>query len=410
MFETFEPRRLMAAAPAAARAAAEAAATATAVPLAAGKPLASSGVKDISGDVYAAIRDNDVPAGAAGTIEDGALTSLGASGRRMAGKKFRVTTDDRWHLGSSGKAMTSTMVARLIERGVVDWDTTVLDLYPKLDGKITGDFGDVTIWQLMTHRSGISDVNVVGSLAKLGTLDGDRMEQRQDMVPILLKTDSSGVGDYSYSNWAYALLGAMAERATGESFENLMRKYVFGPLKMDSAGFGAQGRDGGKVLYQPRGHTSSGKPRTAAHDDLLPYLAPAGLMSMSVVDWGKFLKAHMGLKVGKVQLLKASTLDRLHTPYDGSGTKYAAGWYVTDVGGNRVLSHDGTNGTWYSTVQLIPERKFAAFSVVNQGGSNGFAAAYAIKNKLLDEALPDLGDDVDFGDIDIGDIIDDIFG
>ena len=383
MFETFEPRRLMAATPAAVRVVSDATAAATIL------PLASTGLTDISGDVYGSIRSAGVPAGAAGTIVDGALESLGASGKRSAKRKEHVTTDDRWHLGSAGKAMTPTMVARLIENGVVDWDTTVLDLYPKLKGKITSTFGNVTIWQLMTNRSGISDANVTGStLAKLGTLSGDTMAQRQAMVPILLTTKSVGVGTFEYSNFGYALLGAMAERATGESFENLMRKYVFNPLKMDTAGFGPQGSDRGKVLYQPRGHNANGSVKTATNDDVLPYLAPAGTMSMSVVDWAKFLKVHLGLKVGKVTLLKSATLDRLHTPYDGDGTSYAAGWVVTDIAGIRVLSHDGTNGNWYSTVQLIPSLKYANFAVVNEGGSSGQTAAYDIKDKEFNRTLP----------------------
>lgn len=349
----------------------------------------SGGVRDVSGEIYDVWRADKVPAGAGGTIEGGSLTSLGASGRRSLARKDRVSTDDRWHLGSAGKAMTSTMVGRLIELGKLDWNSTVLDVFPELAGKITSAFNGVTVWQLMTNRSGISDANVAGSsLIKLGTLKGNTMQQRAAMVPILLKTKSNGAGDFEYSNWAYALLGAMAERASGIGFENLMRKYVFDPLKMDTAGFGAQGTDKGRKLYQPRGHTSSGSARTASNDDTLPYLAPAGTMSMSVVDWAKFLKSQMGLKVGKVQLLQATTLDRLHTPYDGPGVSYAAGWVVTDIAGTRVLSHDGTNGNWYSTVQLIPSLKYAAFAVVNQGGSAGETAAYDIKKKLLDETLP----------------------
>lgn len=387
LFESFEPRKLLAAAP-------SLTAQAVSAPLAATyAPLATSSVGDVSGDIYSAIRANDVPAGAGGTIEDGALSNLGASGKRSDQRKERVKTDDRWHLGSAGKAMTATMVGKLIEQGRLDWDTTVVDVFPELDGEITSAFEGVTVWQLMTNRSGLSDANVGGStLVKLGTLSGDRMAQRQKMVPILLDVRSNGVGAFAYSNWAYGLLGAMAERATGESFENLMRKYVFNPLKLETAGFGAQGRDGGSILYQPRGHNSNGSVKTAATDDVLPYLAPAGTMSMSVVDWAKFLKAHLGLKVGKVQLLQSSTLERLHTPYDAGGIKYAAGWVVTDVLGFRVLSHDGTNGNWYSTAQIIPQLKYAAFAVVNQGGADGLAAAYEIKDKLFDRTLPLLGD------------------
>lgn len=351
-------------------------------------------IRDVSGDVYSAIRENDVPAGSAGAIKNGELAALGASGKRRVNRKERVNTDDRFHLGSAGKAMTSTMVARLIEENRIDWDSTIVDVFPELAGEITSSFEDVTVWQLMANRSGISDARVqtTSNLIKLGTLSGDRQEQREKMLPIVLNTaalDDPGER-FEYSNFGYAVLGAMAERVANDSFESLMNTYIFKPLGMDSAGFGPQGTDNGKKLYQPRGHNLNGSPKNSNNDDLLPYLAPAGTMSMSVIDWGKFLKAHTGLKVNKRLLLQPATLDRLHTPYDASGTQYGGGWVVTTIAGYRVLSHDGTNGNWYSTVQVIPRLKYAVYAVVNQGGSNGFNAAYDIKNKLLSD-VPFLG-------------------
>lgn len=345
-------------------------------------------IRDVSGDIYSAIRDNGVPAGAGGVIDDGALAAIGASGKRRKDRKERVDTDDRFHLGSSGKAMTSTMVARLIEENKLGWETRIVDVYPALANSITSSFRNVTVWQLMTNRSGISDAKVqtASNLVKLGTLSGTRMQQRDKMVPIVLKTVANGApgATFEYSNFAYAVLGAMAEKVTGQSFESLMNAYIFKPLGMDTAGFGPQGTDNGKKLYQPRGHNANGSPKSNGNDDLLPYLAPAGTMSMSVIDWGKFLKAHMGLKVNKKLLVQPTTLERLHTPYDAGGTQYAAGWVVTNVFGVNVLSHDGTNSNWYSTVQLIPALKYAVYSVVNQGGAKGFSAAYDIKSKLIE--------------------------
>ncbi len=384
MFDALEPRRLLSGGNETLLRVMEQAGTRITVPFARAQTI-----RDVSGEIYSIVRDDNVPAGAAGVIQNGSLAALGASGKRRRDRKERVNTDDRFHLGSSGKAMTSTMVARLIEVGKLDWETTIVDVYPSLASSINSSFRNVTVWQLMTNRSGISDVKVetASNLIKLGTLSGSRMQQRAKMVPIVLKSSANGSPgeNFEYSNFGYAVLGAMAEQVTGQSFESLMATYVFKPLGMDSAGFGPQGSDTGRKLWQPRGHNANGSPRTNSNDDLLPYLAPAGTMSMSVIDWGKFLKAHMGLKVNGRLLVQPATLGRLHTPYDAGGTQYAAGWVVTNVFGFKVLSHDGTNGNWYSTVQLIPQIKYAAYDVVNQGGSNGLSAAYDIKSKLLDD-------------------------
>ena len=68
---------------------------------------------------------------------------------------------------------------------------------------------------------------------------------------------SARPGTSIYSNVGYALAGLMAEQVTGHSWEDLMRKRVFEPLGMLSAGFGPPGHAG--RVDQPWGHQPIGK-------------------------------------------------------------------------------------------------------------------------------------------------------
>ena len=52
-------------------------------------------------------------------------------------------------------------------------------------------------------------------------------------------------GEYLYSNLAFVIAGAMAEKVTGKTWEALMQERLFEPLGMSSAGFGPPGAPGG---------------------------------------------------------------------------------------------------------------------------------------------------------------------
>ena len=58
---------------------------------------------------------------------------------------------------------------------------------------------------------------------------------------------------YAYSNVGYTIAGAMAEKATGATWEDLVKREVFEPLELTGAGFGPP-KSPDETLEQPRGH------------------------------------------------------------------------------------------------------------------------------------------------------------
>src|SRR6185369_13581125 len=57
------------------------------------------------------------------------IIAQGVAGVRKRGAAERITLDDRFHLGSCGKAMTATLVAMLVEEGKLNWTTTLGELF-----------------------------------------------------------------------------------------------------------------------------------------------------------------------------------------------------------------------------------------------------------------------------------------
>ena len=157
-----------------------------------------------------------------------------------------------------------------------------------------------------------------------------------------------------------------AEQATGKSWEELINRELFGPLKIRTAGFGAPN---GK---HPWGHldpaNGGGPVPPGPMSDNPPALAPAGTVHMSLADWGRFASLHLTGTISKKKYLSPETLETLHTPIGDS--KYSLGWIVTkhEWGGDHVLAHDGTNTMWYARVVLSRQRNAAILVTVNQGG------------------------------------------
>ena len=66
----------------------------------------------------------ELPALAAAVVRNGKIVASGAVGTRRAGITVPVTIDDRFHIGSDTKAMTSLLAAMLVESGKIRWDST----------------------------------------------------------------------------------------------------------------------------------------------------------------------------------------------------------------------------------------------------------------------------------------------
>ena len=321
-----------------------------------------------------------LPALAAAVILDGKTAATGAVGVRKIGDPTPVTVDDQFHLGSDTKAMTATLIGKLVERGKLSWDTPLEKALPDLAGEMEPEWRSVTLLQVLQARGGFpEEMTPPGkSMLDLHQLPGTRREQRTAYLRMILKQKPAAPAGkkFIYSNAGYVAAGAIAERVMDTPWEELMQREIFQPLGMASAGFGPPGTPG--KVDQPWQHyvqngTSHPLPPGPLSDNP-PMIGPAGTVHCSVGDWAKFAAAHLQGEQGKDGLLKAATLRKLHTP--AAGGDYACGWVTAerDWGGGRGLNHAGSNTLSYCTAWLAPKRNFAVLVCTNQGND---AAAQA---------------------------------
>ncbi len=354
--------------------------------------------KDVSALLTPIREAHDLPGMVCAVVQGETLVATGAVGVRKRGSPDAITIDDKMHLGSCTKSMTATLCARLVTEGKLAWDTRITDEFPELASKMDPAWLDVRLDQLLTHHSGApANLDAGGLWGKLWTNKGTPREQRMALVVgVTSRPPEAPPGTkYIYSNAGFSIAGAMAERAMDKPYEELMRKYVFVPLGMTSAGFGAPGTIG--KIDQPRGHREDGTPvEVGTNADNPIAIAPAGRVHCSIVDWAKYVSAHLvGEKKrddGKQNLLSAAIFKKLHTPSGKDEPHYAMGWIVTErPWGGRVLFHNGSNTSWFAVTWISPEKDFAVLVATNQGGENADKACDEAASALIRDhlGLPD---------------------
>jgi len=189
--------------------------------------------------------------------------------------------------------MTATLIGMLVDRGLLRWETTLADIFPDVAQGFRAEYRMVTVDQLLHHRSGLPDDREDSVIyRRLLNLRGPLAGQRMDLVAIGMQLEPSAAPgtQTNYSNMGYSILGAIVERVTGVSWEENMRRSLFEPLGMDSAGFGSP--SSGQSLKQPWGHriTSFPFPRLVSDSETSqpPAASPSGNVSLTLEDWAKY--------------------------------------------------------------------------------------------------------------------------
>jgi CubicO group peptidase (beta-lactamase class C family) len=335
---------------------------------------ASAELQDFLNKALPWIRQRDHEPAVAALIQiDGQLAAEGADGLRTLGRPEQVTTDDRWHIGSDTKAVTATMIARLVERHLMSFDQTLADSFPAFAERMDPGYRKVTVMQLLSHTAGLPQMNTnedVAAYVAAARSAGSLHEQRTAMARRALGLPPPfKAGEFKYSNLGYVIVGAIAEARTGKTWESLIRQEIFAPLGIKNAGFGAPGSAG--AHDQPWGHRESDSvlvpvdPGESGSDNPA-VIGPCGTINIALKDWAIFAQDQLDGPAGSGRLLTASTYRLLQTPVTGG---VALGWGVEfGPDGSAVrLTHEGSNDLWFAKIMLFPKRHTVVLITTNSG-------------------------------------------
>jgi CubicO group peptidase (beta-lactamase class C family) len=129
---------------------------------------------------------------------------------------------------SATKGMASTVIHRLVDRGLIDYDAPVAEYWPEFaaNGK-----ADITVRQVMRHRAGLSALH---GATKRDLLNHEVMEDRLAAAPA-----GASVGKPAYHAITYGwLMSGLGRAVTGKSMRELIRQELAEPLDTDGLHLG----------------------------------------------------------------------------------------------------------------------------------------------------------------------------
>jgi len=209
-----------------------------------------------------------------------------------------VGIDARWHIGSITKSITSTLVMQQVDQGTLDIHAPIGEYLHRFDN-IHADMQKLTLYQLMSHTSGLRPNPAIKHFAQLRHLDPVEGRHRV-LADFWNSPPKSEPGNHVYSNLGYMLIGVILEEVTGRSWETLVQENVAGPLGLNTIGFGAP-----PGANDPQGHRNfiiRSKPVASSDPaaDNPAWLGPAGTIHMSLMDLLRYGQAHLAACKGNL--------------------------------------------------------------------------------------------------------------
>ena len=160
-------------------------------------------------------------------IYHGGRSSVIAHGVANVATGAPMREDTGFLFGSITKIMTTTLVLRQVEQGVLDLDRPVVDYLPEFRSATPGASERITVRHLLTHTSGID--------ADLFFPDAAGRDALKVYVDRLGRECGTlfAPGEYvSYSNGGMIVAGRLLEVVTGTPYHELLERDVFAAAGM----------------------------------------------------------------------------------------------------------------------------------------------------------------------------------
>ena len=324
-----------------------------------------------------------VPAVTLAVVQNGETALLKAWGQRDAEAGLAATPQTQFLICSITKTFTATALALLVDEGRLDWSRPVRDYIPEFRLRDPVATERVTVRDLLCHHSGLPRhdwIWIPGDLSRTEMMTALRhLEPARD-----IRTE------FQYNNLAYNAAGIVAERISGQSYEEFIRARLTDKLQMP-VGFSAQDFAAAEDAAVPYLVERDDERRRSKFFPIPTTAAGAIVTSIAAIaNWMKFLLAE-GEFEGR-RLLSATLIRQMQAPRVFAGapefrelgpSHYGLGFGSFTYRGERAVGHSGGWLGWSTLMRLIPERNIGVAVFTNTGGN---PVPAILINRILDHA------------------------
>ena len=366
---------------------------APAAPATAPAPAAKPSLDGLDDFIAQVMKDWKVPGLALAVIQDGKVALLKGYGYRDTEKQLPVTPNTLFAIGSITKSFTVSTLGMEMDQGKVDWDKPVRDYLPTFK-LFTPDLTEqMTIRDLITHRSGLPRHDLVWYSSDFSREDLLRRLQYLEPSKPLRTT-------FQYNNLMFMTAGYIAGQLNGTSWEDAVTARIFKPLEMNGTNFSELDTQNSADFAQPyrKGSDLKAELKRIPFDQQCPNrcaMGPAGEINSTAADMSKYLLFHMNHgKAGGKQLLGENNSIQMQVPQMaipgqpaykevGEGA-YGMGFFLSTYRGHKRVEHGGNIDGFSASLSFLPADGIGVVILTNLDGNPvPTIASYSIYDRLL---------------------------
>lgn len=299
----------------------------------------------------------DSPGCAVAVMKDGRIIYERGYGMADLAHDVKITPTTIFHVASMSKQFTAASILMLAQDGKLSLDDPIRKYIPELP-----NFGvPITLRELLHHISGLRDQ------WELLMFDGWRLDSPDlvtdgDILYLLSRQKELNFppgSDFTYCNTGYTLLAQVVDRVSGQSLREFTTSRLFQPLGMKNTHFRDDHAEVVKNIayaYELRDH---------AFGFSVPNFDTVGATSLlttveDLARWDEnfYTEQVVGAKVIQ-QLQERGQLN------DGTPLHYAAGLYLYDYRGLKVVDHNGGDAGYVADMMRFPAQHFSAATLCN---------------------------------------------
>ncbi len=334
----------------------------------------------------------NIPGLSVGVIKDGEIIFENGYGLRNIASHLPMTYDTLGGIASCSKSFTSAIIATLVDEGKLGFDTPVIDYIPdfRLFDKTASD--NVTVRDMLYHRTGLANHDAMWpdpSITRYEFMHRFRY----------LKPNKPFRSVSQYNNTVYSLIGHIAERVSGQSWEALVSNRLLEPLGMTRTCLTVA-----DMRHDP--DWATGYLERERHGCLEEMPAwemnvgsPAAGVNSCAGDMLKWLQFHLNKgTAGGTRLISEKSMNEMHHgavdmsnpiwdyPEVSAVKDYGMAWVNTTYRGLHLTYHCGEIEGYSSVELMVPDYNTGMFLIANKHKPVIpflFAVVYTIIDKLI---------------------------
>lgn len=295
---------------------------------------------DLEQTVASFVEGND--GGSVALIVRNGTTSVATAGEANSDGD-KISSETPFRVGSISKPFTAVMILQLVDEGAIDLDAPLQTYLPD-----TAVGADATIRSLLSHQSGIPNYTDQPDFYSDVVATRDVTLTPDQVLAYVADTTSGTVGQFSYSNTNYVLLGQLVEAVGEQPLNEALQSRVARPLGLANTSFvGGEVSTPADLAGGWSLGVSSGE-KQAPYESIASSAWAAGALVSTATDLRTFMEGLFAGKLVSDESLAAMT--------DLGNAGHGFGLFAAQLGaGNPGYSHGGGIPGYLSTMGIAPE-------------------------------------------------------